>query len=144
MLTTLLSQQGAAGSYTLVAEGAVYSYSGNNADLVYTPVGGFTLVADGATYSYSGDNANLLLGRVLVADGVTYGYTGNNANFPYNRVIRPIGATYVYFGNNATLIYSGGPPPVIEVIGVSGPQVNQAFPFDGVTEPPFPVQRRTS
>lgn len=36
------------------------------------------------------------------------------------------------------------PPPTEEVIGVGGPQVTNIFLFNGVTEPPFPVQRRTS
>ena len=122
-LLTLLQSQGASpGAYTLVADGVVYSYSGNDASLVYTPVGAYTLSADGATYSYSGNDANLLYNRVLLADG----------------------ASYIYSGNDATLVYSGGPPPVVEIIGVGGPQVTNIFLFSGVTEPPFAVQRRTS
>lgn len=35
-------------------------------------------------------------------------------------------------------------PLTFEVIGVGGPQVTNIFLFNGVTEPPFPVQRRTS
>ena len=31
-----------------------------------------------------------------------------------------------------------------EIIGVCGPQVTAIFLFNGVTEPPFPVQRRTA
>jgi hypothetical protein len=54
------------------------------------------------------------------------------------------GASYIYSGNDATLVYSGGPPPVVEVIGVGGPHVTNIFLFSGVTEPPFAVQRRTS
>ena len=128
----MLAQDGAANypltaagpTYTLLANGATYTYLGNNASLVYSGAGAptYTLLADGATYSYSGNNANLLYNRVLVAAGGIYNYSGNNA----------------------TLIYSGGPPPVVEVIGVGGPQVTAIFLFNGVTEPPFPVQRRTS
>ena len=126
-LLTLLQSQGASpGAYTLVADGVIYSYSGNNATLTYTQTGAYTLVADGVTYSYSGNDATL---AYLPVGAYTLTADGTN---------------YTYFGNNATLIYSGGPPPVVEIIGVSGPQVTNIFLFSGVTEPPFPVQRRTS
>jgi hypothetical protein len=128
----MLAQDGAANfpltaggpTYTLLAAGAAYTYSGNNASLVYSGSGAptYTILADGATYSYSGNNANLIYNRILLADGISY----------------------IYSGNDATLVYSGGPPPVIEVIGVCGPQVTNVFLFNGVVEPPFPVQRRTS
>lgn len=80
----------------------------------------------------------------LVVNGATYSYSGNDANFLYSRVLAVGGGVYNYSGNNATLTYSGGPPPIVEVIGVGGPQVTNIFLFNGVTEPPFPVQRRTS
>ena len=143
-LLTLLQSAGASGAYTLVADGVVYSYSGNNATLTYTPVGSYNLSADGTTYTYSGNDANLLYSRRLVADGTSYAYSGNDANLLYTRRLIAEGAVYNYFGNNATLVYSGGPPPAVEVIGVGGPQVTNIFLFNGVTEPPFPVQRRTS
>jgi hypothetical protein len=147
-LLTLLQSQGASGAYTLVADGAVYSYSGNNATLTYTPAGSYSLAADGATYSYSGNNANLLYARRLIADGTSYSYSGNDASLLYAPAgaytLIAAGGAYTYSGNNATLVYSGGPPPVVEVIGVGGPQVTNIFLFGGVTEPPFPVQRRTS
>ena len=79
----------AAGAFTLVADGGTYTYTGNNANLVYTTAGAFNLPADGGTYTYTGNNANLLFNRVLAADGGTYSYAGNNAD----------------------LIYSGGPTP---------------------------------
>jgi hypothetical protein len=41
-------------------------------------------------------------------------------------------------------IGGGAVPPSIEVIGVCGPQVTNVFLFNGIVEPPFPVQRRTS
>jgi hypothetical protein len=114
-------------------------------ELIPAPTSGaYTLVADGTAYSYSGNNANLLYARRLVADGATYSYSGNNANLIYNRILLADGTSYIYSGNDATLVYSGGPPPVIEVIGVCGPQVTNVFLFNGVVEPPFPVQRRTS
>jgi hypothetical protein len=144
LLTLLQSQGTSPGAYTLVADGGIYSYSGNDASLVYTPVGAYTLSADGTTYTYSGNDATLLYARRLIADGATYSYSGNNANLLYNRVLLAGGASYIYSGNDATLVYSGGPPPVIEVIGVCGPQVTNVFLFNGVVEPPFPVQRRTS
>jgi hypothetical protein len=95
----------------LTADGGIYSYNGNNANLSYTPTGAYTLIADGGTYSYNGNNANTLYSRVLVADGGTYSYNGNNANLVY----APSGAytltaesgLYTYSGNNANLIYSG-------------------------------------
>jgi hypothetical protein len=73
--------------------------------------GSYTLVADGGVYSYSGDNANLLFNRVLAADGGVYSYTGNNANLRVNRSLAAEGGSYTYSGNNADLLYSGGPPP---------------------------------
>ena len=79
----------AAGSYTLVADGGTYSYSGNDANLIYTPAGAFVLSADGGVYSYTGNNANLRVNRSLAAEG----------------------GSYTYSGNNADLLYSGGPPP---------------------------------
>lgn len=91
----------------------------------------FPLTAGGPTYT-------------LLADGAAYSYSGNDANLPYNRVLLAGGASYIYSGNDATLVYSGGLPPVVEVIGVGGPQVTNIFLFGGVTEPPFAVQRRTS
>jgi hypothetical protein len=101
----------AAGAFTLVADGGTYTYTGNNANLVYTTAGAFNLPADGGTYTYTGNNANLLFNRVLAADGGTYTYTGNNANLLFNRVLAADGGTYSYAGNNADLIYSGGPTP---------------------------------
>ena len=110
--------------------------------------GAYTLVADGAVYSYSGNDANLLYARRLVADGATYSYSGNDASLLYapagSYTLIAAGGAYTYSGNNATLVYSGGPPPVVEIIGVGGPQVTDIFLFSGVTEPPFAVQRRTS
>ncbi len=152
--------------YTLTADGATYSYSGNDANLLYNR----RLVAEGVAYSYlgndanlffnrqtqigggiysySGNDANLLYNRRLVAEGAAYAYSGNDANLVYAPAqaytLTALGGIYNYSGNNATLIYSGGPPPVIEVIGVCGPQVTNVFLFNGVVEPPFPVQRRTS
>ncbi len=61
------------GAFTLSADGGTYSYSGNNANLIYTPAGAFTLSADGGTYSYSGNNADLRFNRVLLADGGIFG-----------------------------------------------------------------------
>ena len=98
---------GAGGSpYTLTANGGVYSYSGNNATLTYTPIGAYTIAADGGTYSYTGNAANVLFNRRLVADGGTYTYTGNNANTLFNRRLVADGGVYAYSGNNAALIYT--------------------------------------
>jgi hypothetical protein len=62
-------------------------------------------------YSYSGDNANLLYSRLLTADGGTYGYSGNDANLVYtpsgSYTLIAEGGTYTYSGNDANLIYSG-------------------------------------
>ena len=141
MLLTLLSPQGT--GFNLSADGGVYSYSGNNANLVYTPVGGFTLVADGATYTYSGNDANLLFNRLvgadggvysysgnnanliytpiggftLVADGATYTYSGNDANTLFNRLLSADGGTFAYSGNNADLTYTpaGSCPSVAQI-----------------------------
>ena len=92
--------------YTLTANGGVYSYSGNNATLTYTPIGAYTIAADGGTYSYTGNAANVLFNRRLVADGGTYTYTGNNANTLFNRRLVADGGVYAYSGNNAALIYT--------------------------------------
>ena len=62
----------AAGSYTLVADGGTYSYSGNDATLIYTPSGAFVLQADGGVYTYSGNNANLLFSGVPIIDFDTH------------------------------------------------------------------------
>ena len=113
----------ATGAYTLVADGATYTYSGNNANLVtprisadggtYTYSGNAAnllfnrrLVADGGTYSYSGNNANTLFGRTVAADGGTYTYSGNNANTLFGRTVAADGGTYTYSGNAANLIYT--------------------------------------
>ena len=101
----------ASNAFTLVADGGTYSYSGNDANLVYGTAGSFTLSADGATYSYSGNDAALRFNRILAADGGTYSYTGNNANLRVNRSLAAEGGSYTYSGNNADLLYSGGPPP---------------------------------
>jgi hypothetical protein len=96
----------------LSADGATYSYAGNNANLTYTPVGSYTLAADGGTYTYSGNNANLRYNRILVADGGTYSYSGNNANLTYApaapKVLVAEGGVYSYGGNNANLVFQGG------------------------------------
>jgi hypothetical protein len=68
------------------------------------------LTADGGVYSYSGDNANLLYSRLLTADGGTYGYSGNNVNLTYvpfsgAYTINAESGVYSYNGNNAQLIY---------------------------------------
>ena len=67
----------------------------------------YTLVADGGTYTYSGNNANIIYSRVLQADGGVYSYTGNNANLLFNRILVANGGVYSYSGNNANLTYSG-------------------------------------
>ena len=94
-------------TYTLIADGGVYSYSGNNANTLFNR----RLVADGGVYSYSGNNANTLFNRRLVADGGTYTYSGNNANTLFGRRVAADGGVYTYTGNNATLLYS--PTPII-------------------------------
>jgi hypothetical protein len=125
-----LLTEAAGGSYTLVAEGGTYSYSGNNANLTYTPVGGYTLAADGGTYSYSGNNANLRYNRILVADGGTYSYSGNNANLIYAPggayTLTAEGGVYSYNGNNADLVYSGQPAP--QFFGYGGPPPEKEKP----------------
>jgi hypothetical protein len=92
--------------YTLTANGGVYSYSGNNATLTYTPIGAYTIAADGGTYSYTGNAANVLFNRRLVADGGTYTYTGNNANTLFGRRLVADGGTYAYSGNAANLLFN--------------------------------------
>lgn len=101
----LFNQAAAGGAYTLVADGGTYNYSGDNASLIYTPVGSYTLTADGGVHSYSGNNSDLRYSRVLVADSGTYTYSGNNANLLYNRLLAADGGTYSYSGNNANLTY---------------------------------------
>jgi hypothetical protein len=97
----------------LAADGGTYSYSGNNATLTYTTAGAFTLVADGGTYSYSGNNANLLVNRSLAANGGTYLYNGNNTTLTYTTagafVLSADGGVYSYAGNNSNLTFSGTP-----------------------------------
>jgi hypothetical protein len=105
-------------SRILSADGGTYTYNGNDANLVYTPAGAFTLAADGATYTYSGNNANLLYNRLLAADGGTYSYSGNNANLTYvpfagAYTIIAEGGVYTYSGNDANLIYTGQQPDAV-------------------------------
>ena len=76
-------------AFTLTADGGTYTYSGNDANLTYTPAAaGYTLVADGGVYSYSGNNANLIYTTsgafVLQADGGVYSYSGNDANLSFS------------------------------------------------------------
>ncbi len=75
--------------------------------------GNYVLSADGGVYSYSGNNANLLAGRALAANGGTYSYNGNNANLTYTTagafVLSADGGVYSYAGNNANLTFSGTP-----------------------------------
>jgi nitrogen regulatory protein PII-like uncharacterized protein len=102
------------GSYTLTAEGGTYTYSGNNANLLYNRV----LIAEGGTYNYTGNNADLLYNRLLTADGGTYSYSGNNANLTYvpfsgAYTIIAEGGVYTYSGNNATLTYTGAQPEIV-------------------------------
>ena len=89
-------------TYTLIADGGTYSYSGNNANTLFNR----RLVADGGVYSYSGNNANTLFGRRVAADGGTYSYTGNNANTLFGRRVAADGGVYSYAGNNADLVYT--------------------------------------
>lgn len=89
MLLLLFNQPAGGATYTLSADGGVYTYSGNNADLVYTSsTPTYTLSADGGVYSYSGNNANLVYtpvnAYVLSADGGVYTYNGDNANLIYS------------------------------------------------------------
>ena len=131
MFLTLL-QNSSSGSYVLLADGGSYSYSGNDANLlyarilgadggafaysgndatlVYTPAGAYTLVADGATYSYSGNEANVLFSRLVNADGGTFTYAGNNASLTYTPsgafTLQADGGSYSYSGNNAELVYT--------------------------------------
>lgn len=118
-----------AGSYTLVADGATYSYTAGDAGLTL----GRRLEADGATYAYSAGDAGLTLNRRLVADGATYAYTAGDATLVYtpagsytlvadgatytltagsanltvSRRLVAEGATYTYTAGDATLTYSG-------------------------------------
>lgn len=143
MLLTLLAPQ-QTGAYTLTAEPGVFVLTGQDATLTYTPVGGFTLAADPGTFTLTGQNANLLYGRFLVAEPATFILTGQDATLRYGRLLQAVPGTFVLSGKDAILTYSGGPPPVTEIAGVGGAQVNQLFIVSGVTELPFAVQRRTS
>jgi hypothetical protein len=89
-------------TYTLVADGATYSYFGNNVNFITS----LKLAADGGVYSYSGNNANTLFNRRLVADGGIYSYSGNNANTLFNGRLIADGDTYAYSGDNANLVYA--------------------------------------
>lgn len=96
----------AAAAYSIIAAGSTFSYTGNNANLIYTSAGAYTIAADGGTYSYSGNNANTLYNRAVAADGGTYSYTGNNANTLLGRTVQADGSTYSYTGNNANLLFT--------------------------------------
>lgn len=106
----LLFNQPAGEAYTLVADGGTFSYSGNNANLVYTPFGAFTLTADGEIYNYSGNNANLLYNRTIVAETGTFSYSGNNSDLIYTPIgaftLTADGEVYNYSGNNVNLLYN--------------------------------------
>jgi hypothetical protein len=80
--------------------------------------GAYTLTAAGGTYSYSGNNANLLFNRAIAADTGTYSYTGNNANLTYTPAsgaytLIADGGVYSYSGNGANLIYTGLQPEIV-------------------------------
>lgn len=108
MSLLLLFNQPAAGSYTLVAEGGVYSYSGNDATLRFN--------------------------RVLAADGGTYSYTGNDATLTYTQtgafVLLADGGVYTYAGDNANLLFSGTPIVVIDTHDGDGKRRRKRFDED--------------
>lgn len=118
----------AAGGFTLSADGATYTYSGNDANLQFNrsfaPLGATYIYsgndanilfnrlvgADGNVYSYAGNNADLIYtpigGFTLVADGATYTYSGNDANLLFSRLLSANGGTYTYAGNNANTLFN--------------------------------------
>ena len=93
----------------------------------------YTLIADGGTYSYSGNNANTLFGRRVAADGGTYSYTGNNANTLFGRRVAADGGTYSYSGNNSDLIFVEGSTYTLDADGgtysYAGNSVNIPFEY---------------
>lgn len=96
----------AAGGFTLSADGATYTYSGNDANLQFNR----RFAPLGATYIYSGNDANILFNRLVGADGNVYSYAGNNADLTYTPIggftLGADGATYTYSGNDANLLFS--------------------------------------
>jgi hypothetical protein len=93
-------------SRIILADGCAYTYSGNDANLVYATAGSYTLSANTGTFSYSGNNVNLIYPKTVAADGGIYTYFGNASNLLYNRRIIADGGTYSYSGNNANLTYA--------------------------------------
>jgi hypothetical protein len=107
------TQSGAAGpTFTLIASGGTYAFTGGDALFVKTPT--FTLIADGASYAFSGGAALFALGRTLTADGGSFAYTGGAANFAFGRTLTADGGSYAYTGGAAnfalgrTLTADGG------------------------------------
>jgi hypothetical protein len=94
------TQSGAAGpTFTLIASGGTYAFTGGDALFVKTPT--FTLTADGASYAFSGGAALFTLGRTLTADGGSFAYTGGAANFAFGRTLTADGGSYAYTGGAA-------------------------------------------
>lgn len=98
-LLLLLRTNAASGSYTLTADTATFSLTGNAAGL---PVAR-KLTADTANYTLTGNAAGIRLGYRLTAATATFSLTGNAVNLKASRVLVAAPASYTLTGNAAIL-----------------------------------------
>jgi hypothetical protein len=87
-----------AGAYTLTAETAAFTLTGNAAGLTVAR----TLTAETAAFTLTGNDAGLTVARKLTADTATFTLTGNDANLVYT----PVG-TYTLTADTAAFTLTG-------------------------------------
>lgn len=145
-LLTLGQIDGAGGTpgatYTLSADGATFTYSGNSANLLFNRA----LSADAGAFTYSGGDASLLISRTLAANTGSYTYSGNDATLTYtpatNRVMTAEPGSFTFTGGEALLRYSGGSdvPGVDFSFGETSARTPKWWSKSGQTDEPAEVE----
>lgn len=97
----------------------------------------YTLTAEGGTYTYSGNNANLLYNRVLVAEGGTYSYSGNDANLIYSGAQITGGHYYEFWRKKWAKQWETKTPDIKEVIEFIEEEPEQAIEVAATVAPKY-------
>lgn len=89
-------------TYTLTADSASYTLTGQTTGLAFNRV----LTADTQSFALTGQTTGLAFNRTLAADSGSFALTGQDAGLAFNRVLSAENGSYALDGQDVTLTYT--------------------------------------
>lgn len=105
-----LQAQSGGTSYTLAADAASFTLSGQDAGLTATR----TIAGDAGSFALAGQDAGLYVGRKITGDAGAFAFTGQDADLVYTQpgvyTLAADAGAFALDGQDAALIYGGNTP----------------------------------